>query len=195
MRGPMDADITALLSRLADGDHRAVDALTRAVYPLVRSIAQAQLKRSGASPTLRATELAHEALIRLSEQTRVEWRNRSHYLAIVATVIRRVLVDHIRRRDAEKRGAMFRFLSIDDITGEAAPAPAPDHDWLLIDRALDDLAAIDERQARLVELRFFMGMTIEEAAEALDCSVPTMTRTWRFARAWLASRLDALRAA
>jgi len=190
-----DADITALLSRWADGDRRASDELTRAVYPLVRSIAQAQLNRSGATPTLRATELAHEALIRLSEQTRVEWRNRSHYLAIVATVIRRVLIDHVRRRDAEKRGAMFRFLSIDDITDQAGSQAIPDEDWVLIDRALDDLAAIDQRQARLVELRFFMGMTIEEAAAALDCSVPTMTRSWRFARAWLASRLDALRAA
>lgn len=191
----MDADITALLSRWNDGDAKAADALARAVYPLVRLIAQAQLNRSGSTPTLRATELAHEALIRLSQQTRVEWRNRSHYLAIVATVIRRVLIDHIRRRDAEKRGAMFRFLSIDDITDQAVPATGRDDDWLLIDRALDDLAAIDQRQARLVELRFFMGMTIEEAAQALDCSVPTTTRTWRFARAWLASRLDALRVA
>lgn len=195
MHGPMDTEITALLSRSADGDAGAAEALARAVYPLVRAIAQAQLNRSGATPTLRATELAHEALIRLSEQTRVEWRSRSHYLAIVATVIRRVLIDHIRRRDAEKRGGMFRFLSIDDITDQAGPAPPPDDDWLLIDRALDDLAAIDARQARLVELRFFMGMTIEEAADALECSVPTMTRSWRFARAWLASRLDALRAA
>jgi RNA polymerase sigma factor (TIGR02999 family) len=190
-----DADITALLSRCASGDRAAADALTTAIYPIVRAIAQAQLNRCVTPPTIRATELAHESLIRLAEQTRVEWRNRSHYLAIVATVIRRVLIDYVRKRDAERRGAMFRFMSIDEITDQPTPAGRPDDDWLLIDRALDDLAAIDERQARLVELRFFMGMTIEEAASALDCSVPTMTRTWRFARAWLANRLDSLRAA
>jgi RNA polymerase sigma factor (TIGR02999 family) len=188
-------DITALLSRCASGDRAAADALTTAIYPIVRAIAQTQLNRCASAPTIRATELAHESLIRLSEQTRVEWRNRSHYLAVVATVIRRVLIDYVRKRDAERRGAMFRFMSIDEITDQPTPAGSPDDDWLLIDRALDDLAAIDERQARLVELRFFMGMTIEEAANVLDCSVPTMTRTWRFARAWLAIRLDSLRAA
>jgi len=191
----MDADITALLSNWTDGDERAAEALTRAVYPIVRAIAHSQLNRSGAGSTLRATELAHEALIRLSEQTRVEWRNRSHYFAIVATVIRRVLIDHVRKRDAEKRGAMFRFVSIDDVTDQAGTSAGVDTDWLLIDCALDELAAIDQRQARLVELRFFMGMTIEEAASALNCSVPTVTRSWRFARAWLAGRLASLRAA
>lgn len=181
------SDITVLLSRWRDGDPSAEAPLIEQVYPVLRQIAQARLGRSDAI-TLAATELAHEAYFKLIAQRTDPIENRSHFFAIAAHVIRRLLIDHLRERHALKRGGDAVQVTLG--AAEAVAAPAPDAvDVLDLDRLLQRLERINPRAGRLVELRYFAGMTNEEAADVLHVSNQTAKRDWQFARAWLHQQL------
>lgn len=182
-----DTEVTDLLARWRAGDARARDALLRVLYPALRALAQREIS-AGARVSLRATELANEAFLRLAAQ-RTPWQNKSHFLAIAAQVVRRVVVDLIRERATEKRGAHVDFVTLrqaDDVGTDIAP----EVDWLTLDTALNQLERRDARAARLVELRYFAGMSNAEAAEQLGMSVASATRTFQFARAFLHRRLE-----
>lgn len=161
----------------------------RAVYPLLRKLAQAQLSRVGGDPTLQATELVHEAYERLQMQSRVEWKDRSHFMAICATVLRRVLIDELRHRDRAKRGGGLEHVTLSPALVESIAGEAGGVDWLELDAALSALTEVDARAARIAELRLFGGLEVEEVAEVTGTSTATVGRQWRFARAWLTSRL------
>ena len=156
------------------------------VYEELRRQAARQLRRERADHTLRPTALVHEAYLRLLGQDRAQWQNRAQFYAVAARIMRRVLVDHARQRAAHKRAGSWCRVSL--VEGLAA-LPAMDVDVLALDRALEELARLDPQRARVVELRFFGGLTLDEAAEALGVSPATVTRSWRMARAWLFRRL------
>jgi RNA polymerase sigma-70 factor (ECF subfamily) len=175
-------NITHLLKEWSDGDERALDRLTPLVYEELRQQAARYLRKERPGHSLQATALINEAFLRLIDVKDVQWQNRAHFFAIAANLMRRILVDHARRRDAEKRGGSHMRLTLDEAL---AMAKEPEVDLLAIDEALDRLAAIDEQQARVVELRFFSGLTVEETAAALGVSPKTVKRDWSVARAWL----------
>lgn len=183
------SQITELLLLWKRGDRAAGDALACAIYPVLLDLARGQLQRHGARLTLRPTELAHEAYARLVPQSGVDWRNRAHFYAIAATVMRRVVVDYLRQRSADKRGGELLFVPLDEIANETPPGSVDPVDWLAVDQALEELAALDPDSARVVELRLFSGLSLDEIATAFDTSVATVGRQWRFARVWLARRL------
>jgi RNA polymerase sigma factor (TIGR02999 family) len=183
----MDLPITELLSRWRGGDKVAEAALIEAVYPVLRELARAQLRRNG-SATLRATELANASYERLLGQ-QAEWRNRSHFFGIAATVIRRVLIDSLRERAADKRGSGQAPLPLHDLPESDHPSDSGGIDWIELDQALTELARVQPETARVVELRLFGSLSIEETAEACGSSVATVGRQWRFARAWIAATL------
>ena len=175
------ADVTALLLAWGDGDASARDELFEAVYDELRRLARSRLRRERADVSLAATALVHEAYLKLVDQRRVQWQNRAHFFAIAGRVMRRILVDHARSRLAEKRGGNTT-VPLEGIDIGLVP---PGVDVLALDAALENLAAIDRRQSELVELRFFAGLTVEEAAVALDVAPITVKRDWALARAWL----------
>jgi RNA polymerase sigma factor (TIGR02999 family) len=172
------------------GDRAAGERLLPEVYAELRRCAARAMRRESAEHTLQATALVHEAYLRLVDQRRVQWQNRAHFFGIAAQVMRRILVDHARARHAAKRGGGATQLTLGD--GDAA-APAADGalDLLALHDALERLAGLDPEQARLVELRYFGGLSIEETAEALDVSPATVKREWALARAWLRRELGA----
>ena len=178
-------DLTALLADLRDGDEAAVDALLPLVYDELRALAGGQLRRERDGHTLTPTALVHEAYLRLVGQD-APWENRAHFFGVASLAMRRVLVHYARRRAAGKRGggALAVTLHEDGVAGEA-----PAEDVLALDEALDRLAALAERPARVVEMRFFGGLTQEETAAALGVSVPTVQRDWQAAKAWLGRAL------
>ena len=179
-------DITALLDEWGRGNHGALDRLLPLVYAELRRIAQRRLRRERAGHTLQPTALVHEAYLRLVDQRQVDWRNRAHFFGVAAQVMRRILVDHARRHNANKRGDGVSCVSID----EAVVKPAPDViSVLALDQALGRLETIDGGLARIVELRAFGGLTIEEAALVLKVSASTAKREWRTAKAWLTREL------
>ena len=181
-------DVTALLRAWSDGDAAAGDAVVALVYSQLRRQASRYLARERRDHTLRPTALVNEAYLRLIQQRSIVWQDRSQFFAVAATVMRRLLVDYARQHGASKRGA-FRTVSLDD--GETvALAPAPDLDILALNDALTELTAADPLRARMIELRFFAGLTTEETAEAMGVSTATVTRGWRVARAWLHARLN-----
>jgi RNA polymerase sigma factor (TIGR02999 family) len=175
-------NITHLLKEWGEGDQQALDELTPLVYEELRQQAARYLRKERPNHSLQATALINEAFLRLIDVKDVQWQNRAHFFAIAANLMRRILVDHARRRDAEKRGGSQVCLTLDE---GLAWASEPDVDLLAIDEALDRLAVIDEQQARIVELRFFSGLTVEETATALGISPKTVKRDWSVARAWL----------
>lgn len=184
------AEITTLLEAWRGGDRRAEQTLIAGIYPLLREIAQTQLRRvSGGNTTLQATELAHEAYERLQRQHLVTWENRGHFFAVVATMIRRILVDHLRRRSSEKRGGDIETVVLDHSLAEDLVQPSPGIDWLALDQALQMLEQLDAVSAKVVEMRVFTGLEMSEVASALDISTATVGRHWRFARAFLADQL------
>ena len=164
------------------GDPDALTKMMPTLYDELRRIAAAQMRRERYSHTLQPTALVHEVYLRLIDQATVPWRDRAHLLGVAARMMRQILVDHARRRAAGKRGGGEARVSIDEAT---VASVAPTLDVLALDLALNRLAALDERQARLVELRVFSGLTIEESAEVLGCSHATVSRAWRHAQAWL----------
>jgi RNA polymerase sigma factor (TIGR02999 family) len=188
MAGRMSqTDVTHLLIAWSNGEPAAAEPLMDAVYGELRRLARASLLRERPDHSLQATGLVHEAYLKLVDQKRVRWQNRAHFFAVAAQVMRRLLVDHARARGADKRGvAVTVSLDAADIDANAASQP----DVLALDRALEKLAAIDARQARLVELRYFGGLTIDEAAAVLDVAAITVKRDWALARTWLYRELQ-----
>ena len=179
---PVNGEFTAWLSAWRQGDLSARDRLVDAVYPELRAIAQRQLGGERAGHTLQATALVNEAYLRLSGMDRIEWRDRVHFVHMAARVMREVLVDHARRRSANKRdgGERVSLTGLDLATGDDGGV-----DVAALDDALGALERIDPDKARIVELRFFGGLTIEETAEALQSSPATVKRHWQVARTWL----------
>jgi len=188
--------VTGLLIDWSNGDRGALDRLMPLVYEELRHIARHHLSAEDVGHTLQSTALVHEAYLKLVDQRRVRWQNRAHFFAVAAQLIRRILLDHARRRHAAKRGGPATRLTLEE--GLIAPR-CRDVDLVSLDEALNALAELDPQQARVVELRFFAGLTIAEAAEALGISSATVQRDWVTAKAWLFDRLsrnrDALRVA
>jgi RNA polymerase sigma factor (TIGR02999 family) len=175
-------DPTQLLVEWGAGDERAREALLPLVYEELRRIAGAYMRRERPDHTLQPTALVHEAYLRLVDQRRVNWTNRAQFVGIAAVMMRRILVNHARDRAAAKRGANLRVISLADAE---APAAAGDLDVVALHDALERLAAIDARKSRIVELKFFGGLTTAEIGEMLNLSHATVEREWSFARAWL----------
>jgi RNA polymerase sigma factor (TIGR02999 family) len=175
-------DVTALLGDWGRGDQAALSRLLPLVYAELRSIAQRQLRHERLHHTLQPTALVHEAYLRLVDQRRADWQSRSHFFGVSARVMRRILVDHARRHGASKRGDGVSCLSLDEAKDVAASAGVP---ILALDHALDRLEKVDSDLAKVVELRAFGGLTIEETAQVLSVSPSTAKRNWRTAKAWL----------
>lgn len=180
--------LTELLDRLRDGDGEALDRILPVVYEELRALARAQLRREDVGHTLNATALVHEAYVRLSERRQLSPRDRHHFFAIAAQCMRRVLVDHARARKRKKRGAGAVALSLENAGAEWAEEAS--EDLLALDRALERLAAASPRAARVVEQRFFAGLTLQETALSLGISLKTVQRDWLIARAWLQKEID-----
>lgn len=178
----MPENITHLLNQWSDGDERALDRLTPLVYEQLRQQAARYLRRERRAHTFQTTALINEVYLRLIDAKEVNWQGRAHFFAIAANLMRRILVDHARRRDAEKRGGAQIHVTLDQFV---APTQQSDVDVLAIDQALTKLAALDRQQAAIVELRFFSGLSVEETAAALGISPRTVKRDWSVARAWL----------
>ena len=181
-------DVTRLLQAWQAGDETALEPLLAATYPELRRIARNFFRGEARAVTLQPTALVHEAFLRLVGQNRVDWKGRAHFLGIAATMMRRILVDRARARAAAKRGAAAGppITVVDPIARASGRAPI---DLLALDQALERLAGLDPQQARLVELRYFGGLTIDETAAALDISTATVERDWRSARAFLRREL------
>ncbi len=175
------SDVTGLLAAWTNGDGDASADLMGAVYGELRRLARGYVRRERGDHSLPPTALVHEAYLRLVDQRHVSWQNRAHFFAIAAHLMRRILVDHARARGAAKRGASVT-VPLEDLDEAVNP---PDVDVLALDVALDKLASIDDRQRRLVELRFFGGLKVEEAAAVLGIAPITVKRDWALARAWL----------
>jgi len=181
---PQPGEVTTLLQAWSEGNATARDRLMPYVYAELRRRAAGQLRRERRGHTLRPTDLVHETYMRLCEQNPA-WQNREQFFAVASKLMRRILVDHARQRGAAKRGGGLR-VTLDE--GAAAANPVTP-DLLDLDAALDELSRLDERQASLVELRFFGGLEIAEAARALGVSLATANRDWAMAKAWLYRRL------
>jgi RNA polymerase sigma-70 factor (ECF subfamily) len=181
--------VTELLRAWGAGDARAPEVLVPLVYAELRRQAARALRREGEGHTLQATALVHEAWLRLDGQHDARWESRTQFLAVAAQMMRRVLVDHARARRALKRGGAGTLVTLGD--ANHAVATPDDVDVLALDEALARLAAIDPRKAKLVELRYFAGMSIPEAATALGVSLATVGREWAVARMWLRRELEA----
>ncbi|MCZ2148043.1 MAG: sigma-70 family RNA polymerase sigma factor [Bryobacterales bacterium] len=179
-------DVTRLLERWSGGDRDALDELTPLVYQELRKIARRQMMKERAEHTLESTALVHEAYLRLIGQKGSKWQNRAHFFAVASEMARRILVDHAKARNAKKRGGPK--VSLDD---SPEPFVRQDADVIAINDALDELAKLDPRQAKIVELRYFAGLTIEETAEVIGVSTPTVKRDWLVARAFLQRALGA----
>jgi RNA polymerase sigma-70 factor, ECF subfamily len=179
-------EVTILLKAWREGDQTALDALMPLVHDELRRIARRCLYDERANRSVQATELVNEAYLRLVDVQHVDWQNRTHFLAMSARLMRRVLVDLARSRDAGKRGGGAVRVTLDDA---AMASGAPGADVIRVDDALEALAALDERKSRVVELRFFGGLTVDEIAVALQVSSKTVLRDWEFARAWLQREL------
>lgn len=179
-------NVTLLFQRAQNGDRAALDEVLPLVYKELRQIASRQLANERANHTLQATALVHEAYLRLIDQHSVDWRNRAHFFSIAAEMMRRILVNHAVSRRAQKRGEGETLLSLDDMMNFPNKQNL---DLILLDEALKRLAEFDPTQARIVEMRFFAGLTNEEVAEVLSVSDSTVKREWRSAKAWLATQL------
>jgi RNA polymerase sigma factor (TIGR02999 family) len=179
--------VTALLARWRAGDAEALESLIPLVYDELRSLAQHYLRRERSNHTLQSTALVHEAYVRLAGQDPPALQNRSHFFGIAARLMRQILVDHARAQQAAKRGGDACTLALDEALNIAG---RNDVDVLLLDQALEELARLDARQSRIVELRFFTGLSIDETADAMDISPATVSREWTTARAWLHRELS-----
>lgn len=180
------AEVTALLGELAKGNADAGPKLIPLVYEELRRMADRYMRRERSDHTLQTTALVHEAYLKLVDQHSVTWQSRAHFFGVAAQVMRRVLVDHARGHIREKRGGGVVPVSLDEAM---VVSPERSEEFLELDRALDRLAALDSRQAKIVELRFFGGLTVEETAEILGISPKTVKRDWAVAKAWLHGEL------
>jgi RNA polymerase sigma-70 factor, ECF subfamily len=181
------SDITGLLSAWSGGDREALDRLVPHVYAELRLLARRELAREAAGHTLDSAALVHEAYLKLVDQGNVAWQNRAHFFAIAARTMRGILIDHARARRAQKRGGGRSPLPLEEATALLTPEQA--EELLALDEALVRLEAVDGTACRVVECRYFGGLTIEEASVALHLSVATTRRRWAFAKAWLRREL------
>ena len=182
------SDLTLILQKMERGDPPAADQLMPLVYNELRKIAAGQMARESAGQTLQPTALVHEAWLRLGGNDQPTWQNRAHFFGAAAEAMRRILIDRARHRRALRHGGGQERLNVDDL--ELAAATDNDDQLLAVHEALDKLAAQDPQKAQLVKLRYFAGMTIEEAALALGISEPTAKRWWTYARAWLFNEIS-----
>jgi RNA polymerase sigma-70 factor (ECF subfamily) len=180
-------NVTQLLAQWAGGDHTALDALIPVVYAELRRIADGYLRRERSDHTLQPTALVHEAWLRLVRQDGGQFHHRKQFYGLAAQVMRRILVDHARTTNADKRGGGAPKAPLDE---SAAACTAPIVDLLALNEALDQLASVSPRQARVVELRYFGGLNVDETAEALGVSAPTISRDQKAAEAWLAQAMS-----
>ena len=181
--------VTRLLNEWQAGDSAALERLVPLVYAELRRMARRRMAHEGPGHTLQSTALVHEAFLRLAGQRQMSWQNRAQFFGIAAQLMRRILVDHARRRRRVKRGADAVHVSLDGVAatpGERAPDPI---DVLTLEDALRRLEAIDSRQMKIVELRYFAGLSIEETSETLGLSPATVKREWAMARAWLSRQM------
>ena len=188
---PDSTDVTALLQAWPQGDTQVEERLLRAVYTELHRQAVRAMRRESPDHTLQPTALVHEAYLRLVDQRRVEWQSRAHFFGVAAQLMRRILVDHARGRLSAKRGGGMHRISLGDEIPDASDVACDESaDILALHEAIEHLATFDAEQARLVELRYFGGLTIAETAEALNVSPATVKREWAVARAWLRRELD-----
>lgn len=179
-------DVTQILIGLSDGDTRAADELFPIVYDELKRIARYFMSRERVSHTLQPTALVHETYLKLIDQKKVDWQNRAHFFGLASEIMRRILVNHARDLKAVKRGGEMQRVSLE----VAADFMQKDVEVLVLDEALAELETIDERKAKVVEMKFFGGLTTKEIAEVLQISVATVEREWTFSRAWLFSRIN-----
>jgi RNA polymerase sigma factor (TIGR02999 family) len=179
---PPRQEVTQVLGDWNKGDANAPDRLMPLVYEELRRLARNYLQRERSDHTLQATGLVHEAYLRLVDHSSMTWQNRAHFFAVAAQVMRRILVDHARSHRAEKRGGAREKIEFDEA---CAPTDEKAVDLIALDDALQDLVTFDPRQSRIVEMRFFGGLTNEEIGEVLGVSARTIKREWRLAKAWL----------
>ena len=179
---PSPGPVTRLLLDWSDGDERARDEMLPLVYDELRRLAARYLLRERRDHTLQPTALVHEAYLRLVDQRQVNWKNRAQFVGLAAVMMRRILVNHARDRAAAKRGGDMQKVPLSDADEPGTPQ---DVDVIVLHEALDQLGAIDPRKSRIVELKFFGGLTTNEIAEVLQLSPATIERDWSFARAWL----------
>jgi RNA polymerase sigma factor (TIGR02999 family) len=184
---PSDSTVTQWLTEWRRGDQEAGNHLFAATYQELRRLAGWHLQKESQDHTIQATALVNELYLKLFGGAPVDWQDRTHFFAVAAQQIRRLLIDYARARDADKRGGSRTRLSLTDVDGVAAPS---DEDLLDLDHALKRLEALDPRAARAVELRYFGGLTEKEAAEVIGVSMATLKRDWEFARAWLIRQLE-----
>ena len=184
---PQSKDVTTLLLEWGNGNQAALNELTPLVYQELRQLATRQLRRERPGHTLQSTALVHEAYLQLIDQRRVRFQHRDHFYAIAAQIIRRILVNYARKRNSSKRGGGKTLLAIDESIAFESPKGV---DLVAVDDALERLSKIDQQQGRIVELRFFGGLTIEGTADILGISTSTVSRDWTLARAWLRRELS-----
>ncbi len=180
------SDVTRILNAIEDGDERAVDQLILTVYQELRHLAAKKLQGEAPGQTLQPTALVHEAYLRLLGNQDQTWKSRTHFFSAAAEAMRRILVDNARRKKSLKRGEKHQRINIEDAD---QAIKGPPKDIVALDEALSELAASDKLKADLIKLRYFAGLTIEEAAEALDLSLTTTKRHWRYAKAWLYNQI------
>ncbi len=183
--------VTQLLFEMQRGRTGAADELLSLVYQELRRIAGGYMRRERPNHTLQATALVHEVYMQLVDQTRVDWKNRAHFFGVAAQLMRRILVEHARAHNAQKRGGAVSKISLEEVVSHL---PQKELTLVALDDALHELELLDARQSRIVELRFFGGLTTEETSEVMGISTATIEREWRSARAWLHSQLTNLRA-
>jgi RNA polymerase sigma factor (TIGR02999 family) len=181
------SDVTLILRQWEQGDQEALNRLVPLVYEELRRIAARHLRSERSSHTLQTTALVHEAYFRLVDENRIHWQSRAHFLGVAARLIRNILVDHARTHNAAKRGGGAQKLQLEEALAASGDTDA---EILAVDDALSALANIDAQQARIVELRFFAGLTIEETAEALQISPSTVKRDWILAKTWIYKELS-----
>ena len=182
----LKSETTRILHDLRGGNREALDRLMPIVYRELRRLAQHYLRNERPDHTLQATALVHEAFLRLIDQTNVQWQDRAHFIGISAHLMREILINHAVARKRLKRGGGQYKVSVEEA---GAWLSEPEVDLIVLNDALNELAAIDPRQSQIVELRFFGGLSVEETAEALTLSTATVKREWRLAKAWLHSRI------
>ncbi len=180
------SEVTRILLDWSNGDRTALDQLWPVIYGELRRLAEQRLRRESPGHTLQATALVHEAYLRLVDQTEVNWQGRAHFFGVAAHLMRQILIQHARAKHAGKRGGDHQKIYLDDVSGlEDNLSERQDPDVIALDDALNTLAAIAPRQSRIVELRYFGGLSIEETAEVLGISPATVKREWNMAKAWL----------
>lgn len=180
-------EVTQLLRAWVEGDASACDQLYRAVYNELRRLAHHYMHRENPGHTLQTTALVNEAYLRLAHSKDVDWKDRAHFFAVSANIMRRILIDEARARRAERRGGSAEQVALDELI-DIPQTPA--QDLLALDEALNRLARVDERKSKVVELRYFGGLSVDETAHVLKVSPDTVLRDWRLAKAWLLRELN-----